>query len=244
MQVLQDAFSEKKVIRHGNRVTKTNTTIEGPLRVSNEAAALRFLRENTTIPVPKVYNTTETSITMEFVEGSTLEEAWKDLSDIEIAAIGEQLRDYLTQLRSLRGPFIGSFDGGPAVDCRVFVNEGGPSRTVPEYIDFVLSDPPNWPGAAPMHSIVRSQMRPHYDVVFTHGDLEPVNILVEESRIKAIIDWEYAGYYPEYLGYVSALRGTTWRPPYYATLLDIFPQRYDTEYVADFLVSRITRNGM
>lgn len=181
---------------------------------------------------------------MEFVESSTLEEAWEDLSDTEAAAIGEQLRDYLTQLRSLRGSFIGSFDGGPAIDSRMFINEGGPFRTVSEYIDFVLSDPPrNWPGSAPMHSIVRSQMRPHYDVVFTHGDLKSTNILVKGSRIKPIIDWEYAGYYPEYLEYVSALRGTTWRCPYYAALLEIFPKRYDAEYVADFLVSKITRNG-
>ncbi|KUI72227.1 hypothetical protein VM1G_08022 [Cytospora mali] len=207
-----ETIGERKVIRHGNRVTKTNTTTEGPLRVSNEAAAMRFLRENTTIPVPE--------------------------------PLGAQLRDYLTQLRSLRGPFIGSFDGGPAVDSRMLINKGGPFRTVPEYIDFVLSDPPpNWPGAAPMHSIVRSQMRPHYDVVFTHGNLKSTNILVEGSRIKAIIDWEYAGYYPEYLEYVSALRGTTWRCPYYAALLGIFPERYDAEYVAEFLVPRITRNG-
>lgn len=243
-QVLQEKFGERKVIRHGDRVTKINNTIEGPLRISNEAAAIRFLKENTTIPVPTVYETTSNSITMEFVEGSTIEEAWKDLSDTEIAAISEQLRDYLTQLRSLKGSFIGSFDGGPAVDARMFINEGGPFRTVPEYIDFVLSDPPrNWPGAAPMHSMVRSQMRTDYDVVLTHGDLKSINILVQGSRITAIIDWEYAGYYPEYLEYVSALRATAWQCPYYAALLEIFPRRYDTEYIADFMVSRITRNG-
>lgn len=224
---------------------KTNITTEGPLRISNEAAVLRFLTENTTIPVPKVYETTSTSITMEFVEGSTLEEAWEDLSVTEATAIGEQLRDYLTQLRKIRGSSIGSFDGGPAVDCRMFVNEGGPFRTASEYLDFVLSNPPRtWPGAAPMHDIVRSQMRTDYDVVLTHGDLKGINILVKGSRITSIIDWEYAGYYPEYLEYVSALRSTTWRCPYYAALLEIFPKRYDTEYVTDFLISRISRHGI
>lgn len=152
-------------------MTKINNTAEGPLRISNEAETLRFLRDNTTIPVPTVYETTSNSITMEFVEGRTLEEAWKDFSDDEAAAVGDQPRDYLTQLRSLRGSTIGSFDGGPAVDCRMFINDGGPFRNVSEYIDFVLSDPPrNWPGAAPMHSIVRSQMRTDYDIVLTHGD--------------------------------------------------------------------------
>lgn len=70
-----------------------------------------------------------------------------------------------------------------------------------------------------------------------------MNILVKGSRITAIIDWEYAGYYPEYLEYVAAVRCVTWQCPYYAALLEIFPKRYDTEYVTDFLVSRISRNG-
>lgn len=87
-------------------------------------------------------------------------------------------------------------------------------------------------------------MRTNYDVVFTHGDLKGVNIIVKGARIEAIIDWEYAGYYPEYLEFVSALRAAQWDCPYYAPLLDIFPRRYDAEYVTDFLVSRITRNGM
>lgn len=232
------------MIRRGSRVTKINPSIEGASRISNEAAVLRFLKENTTIPVPEVYETTSDSITMEFLEGSTVEDVWKDLSDAETKAIGEQLRDYINQLRNIRGSFIGSFDGSPAVDCRMFVNEGGPFRTVTEFMDFVLSDAPrNWPGAAPMHSMVRNQMRTDYDVVLTHGDLCSVNILVKGSRITGIIDWEYAGYYPEYVEYVTALRGTSWQNPYYAALLDIFPKRYDTEYVTDFLISRISRHG-
>lgn len=133
-------------------MTKTNIYVEGPLRIANEAATMRFLRENTTILVPEVYTTTGFSITMEFVKGLTLEEVWKDLSDVEAAAIGEQLRDYLAQLRSLYRLFIGSFDGGPAVNSRIFINKGGPFSTVTEYMDFILSDPPrDWPGAVPLY---------------------------------------------------------------------------------------------
>lgn len=244
-QILQDNFGERKVIRHGCKVTKINNTPQGPMRISNEAATLHYRREHTTIPVPTVYEATSNSVTMDFIEGSNLEEAWNDLSDTESTAIAEQLGDYLVQLRNLRRSVIGSFDSGPALDSRFFINQGGPFQTVSEYIDFVLSDPPrNWPGAAPLHNIVRSQMRTNYDVVFTHGDLKGVNIIVKGARIEAIIDWEYAGYYPEYLEIVSALRAAQWDCPYYAALLDIFPQRYDAEYVTDFLVSRITRNGM
>lgn len=72
---LQQTFDERRVIRHGDRVTEINTTEEGSLRISNEAAAMRFLEENTMIPIPTVYETTSNSITMEFIEGSTLEES-------------------------------------------------------------------------------------------------------------------------------------------------------------------------
>ena len=35
----------------------------------------------------------------------------------------------------------------------------------------------------------------------TQGDLLPHNILVDGSKITAIIDWETAGYYPEFWEY-------------------------------------------
>ncbi|KAF9234081.1 hypothetical protein BU15DRAFT_53061, partial [Melanogaster broomeanus] len=38
-------------------------------------------------------------------------------------------------------------------------------------------------------------------VYLTHGDLLPRNILVDGSRITAIIDWETAGFYPEFWEY-------------------------------------------
>ena len=38
-------------------------------------------------------------------------------------------------------------------------------------------------------------------VVFCHGDLVPRNIFVEGSTITGIIDWEFAGWYPDYWEY-------------------------------------------
>ena len=35
-------------------------------------------------------------------------------------------------------------------------------------------------------------------IVFTHGDLGPQNIMVENGHISGIVDWEQAGWYPEY----------------------------------------------
>jgi aminoglycoside phosphotransferase len=44
-----------------------------------------------------------------------------------------------------------------------------------------------------------------HDIVFTHGDIAPHNILVlDDGRIGGLIDWEAAGYYPEYWEYTTA----------------------------------------
>lgn len=42
-----------------------------------------------------------------------------------------------------------------------------------------------------------------HDIVFTHGNLNPRNILAENGRIRGIVDWENAGWFPEYWGYAN-----------------------------------------
>lgn len=43
-----------------------------------------------------------------------------------------------------------------------------------------------------------------HDIVFTHGDIAPHNIRVlHDGRIGRLIDWEAAGYYPEYWEYTT-----------------------------------------
>lgn len=43
-----------------------------------------------------------------------------------------------------------------------------------------------------------------HDIVFTHGDLNPRNILVEKGKVTGIVDWENAGWFPEYWEYTKA----------------------------------------
>lgn len=46
--------------------------------------------------------------------------------------------------------------------------------------------------------------------VFTHGDIERRNIMVDECRVIGIIDWEYAGWYPDYWEYAQIMRPAFW----------------------------------
>jgi Phosphotransferase enzyme family len=60
-------------------------------------------------------------------------------------------------------------------------------------------------------------------VHLTHGDLLPHNILVEGSKITGILDWETAGYYPEFWEYCQ-MHDLEWMPPAWANVLArIFP---------------------
>ena len=44
-----------------------------------------------------------------------------------------------------------------------------------------------------------------HDIVFTHGDLNLRNILVDDDgKIFGNVDWECAGWYPEYWEYTKA----------------------------------------
>ena len=45
------------------------------------------------------------------------------------------------------------------------------------------------------------------EIVFTHGDLDPRNILVEDGHVSGIFDWEQSGWYPKYWEYVKTMWG-------------------------------------
>ena len=40
--------------------------------------------------------------------------------------------------------------------------------------------------------------------ILTHGDLVARNIVVEDGIITGIINWEYAGFFSEYMKYILA----------------------------------------
>lgn len=223
------------VIKHacGTRVTKFHLRGIRPA----EAEAMRFVSEHTTIPVPRVYDAGERHLTMEFIEGEMLSEAWEGKLSVEDRAlVVQRLRNYINQLRAIKSPdgVICSFGGRPAVDSRFFYLEGGPFADEAAYNDFLVSD---LAGHSSVRDMIRSQMREDHKIVLTHGDLHAVNILARPGvGVVAIIDWELAGFYPEYLDLVRPFRSADWNCGYYKELLNIFPQRYDAEWLVEMVL--------
>lgn len=54
---------------------------------------------------------------------------------------------------------------------------------------------------------VTTQLSTGYTIVFTHADITARNIIIRNGCIVALLDWEFAGWYPEYWKYAFALRG-------------------------------------
>jgi Phosphotransferase enzyme family len=148
-------------------------------RLRNEAATLRFIKANTSIPVPTCRLFTEEGLLhldMERItNGVLLMDVKPELRKAAIQAVEEQMNStILPQLRSLRRKFIGSIDTSIAVfpPQRVYGLDRG-----------------QWP-----------QISSETDeFTFCHNDLGPQNIFVDPSRnfqIIGIIDWEFSGYFP------------------------------------------------
>lgn len=79
--------------------------------------------------------------------------------------------------------------------------------------------------------------------MFTHGGIASRNIIVRDGRIVALLDWEYAAWYPEYWDYVFTLRGMDdldWETlgNYGPTL---FGKRHDLEYILMGFIITLSR---
>ncbi|QPG97625.1 hypothetical protein C2857_006631 [Epichloe festucae Fl1] len=173
-----------------------------------EVEAMRYIAKNTAIPVPKVYavHTTRTQdiyIEMEYITGEDLDTAWRKegrLSQDQKKTIFSDIKEYVSILRELQPPaedLVASVLQNPAYDVRIGARFFGPFN----HHEF--------------HSLARGHLRMEdiavvfgeevekvhttsYRTCFTHGDLVPRNIIVRNGRVAAIIDWGFAGWYPEY----------------------------------------------
>lgn len=199
-----------------------------------EANTMRFIRENTKIPIPEVYDaytddeTGRVCIIMEKVEGQTLNEAWPGYNDADKETVIQQLREYFNELRSLKSSIISCTDGSPCDDQYFDDNIGGygPYSTEEDFNQGLINA---WTKGREDDALIRFLCRTlrhnmqGHEFVMTHNDFAPRNILVRGSRIVAILDWELSGYFPEYWEFAKAI----WRPD------------WDSSWMKDDLVERV-----
>lgn len=174
---------------------------------------MQYVASHTKIPIPKLHAihilNQRIYIEMEFVRGDTLSVAWRRDGGLTLDqknAIFADIKQHITALRELPAPeddLVSSAYQNPAIDYRVGQRFFGPVN----HHDF--------------HSLVRGHLRmedvrpflgdevdkvhtSHYQTHFTHADLAPRNIIVRNGRVVSIIDWGFAGWYPEYWEFTKA----------------------------------------
>lgn len=207
---------------------------------------MNYVAENTTIPIPRVYevdrddNGNAVKIHMDYMAGETLEDAWATMTDDQKRGVAEDLRDYVIQLRALKGDYIGAAGRGEAIVGNYVFHEGGPFDTEADFNEFLFS----WISPKAPHTLryhVKNAFRTDHEIVFTHGDLAPRNIMVNEGRVTAILDWENAGWYPEYWEYERTYRN--WNDvPGWMDYIEIFlPLKYSKEIVASSYLTSLSR---
>ncbi len=197
-----------------------------------EVQAMRLARA-AGFPVPKVICYGENpkdqrapvSILMTRLPGDILGDLYECMTEKEKFQVLSEMKNYLDIMRSWSNPWgtnrICSVSNssirsvrapghlfGPYDDQKDFqkylIGPSGAAKDLAKYeTDLVL--------AKKLHddydmnmALARKLQDKTYRVVFTHGDLMHHNILVKDGHVTGFIDWEAAGWYPEYWEFTTA----------------------------------------
>lgn len=156
---------------------------------------------------------------MEECTGVPLDTVIGNMTSTELDHIADQLLVVLDEMRSYKSTTLGAVTGGPYRNRNMPYPWQPPHAfsNVKEYLDYY-------------RDIFLDFCGPHYvdelfghfptegQVHFTHGDLLPHNILVDGSKITAIVDWETAGYYPDFWEYCR-MHDCGWMTPAWGRVL-------------------------
>jgi len=180
---------------------------QGRERVLNEASAMRYIADNTNIPITKLHCDFEDDgavyLVMEYVEGNTMDQ----LSADQRKVVQLELDRHIETLHGLKSRIV-----------------GGPSGLVVPPHRVTLKSP---------REVWELKESEFDEYVFCHNDLSQQNVIVDPVtlQIRAIIDWEYAGFYPEFFDF-----------PFFKRLgpsVALDDEVDDTEKLLEFLTSNL-----
>ena len=176
-----------------------------------EYTSLLYLDEHMpSVPAPRPHGLVKIGnlflMFVTYLPSMTLEKVWKSLSQIQKISIQEQLDVILLKLRSIPYPAGMSLGGVGGEGCkdlrRNLRHNADPINSLDAFEDFRFSNP-RFGGSVYINLLRQLVPTPSQNVVFTHGDLRPDNIVVQLSEeghyiVTGLIDWEYSGFYPDY----------------------------------------------
>ncbi|KAI0318298.1 kinase-like domain-containing protein [Amylostereum chailletii] len=176
-----------------------------------EAETMQYVSRHTNIRVPHVYAVFSERgmcyIVEERLPGSTLQDALPGLDADARATIGRELKEIITSLsqlsshRTILGPLHGPWKDVYFYrflhDYPIGSDDLRTTRSFLEYFINIKGYYPYYPASD--GPTVEERLRP-FDCsrppVFTHGDLVPCNVMIDNGHVVGIVDWAEAGWYP------------------------------------------------
>lgn len=220
-----------------------------------EAENMKFVAANSKVSVPKVYanfvdlETTKRYIIMDFVPGSDLQKLLPSLTPAEKKKVSERIKEQIDELRSIPPPdYLGNLNAMPYTEgvlsspdgtynpviCGPFQDQEQMNRGILERL--ALSESPHY--IRLLRGMVDATLQNHR-TVFTHGDLQPKNVLVERREISddrgadfkvTLLDWNLSGWYPKFWDFCNSTLYSRFKLDWLELVPDIFEQ-YPLEYL-------------
>lgn len=221
-----------------------------------EGQTLLYIEEKLPkLPVPRLYamyyDHDDLFIVMERIRGPSLDTVWSGLSDDDKQSITRSLRETFDEMRRLSCPsptVFGSVNGH-SIPYHLFWDPEenpklcGPFQSEKDFNSGLLAqyqriqEENNLPPyklefySAHLGDVLHKHMP-----VFTHADVQRKNMILVEhdestpERLRsckvAIVDWESAGWYPEYWEYFAAFVAFRWNddwPSRFEEFLNAYP---------------------
>ncbi|KAH6712996.1 hypothetical protein BKA61DRAFT_644090 [Leptodontidium sp. MPI-SDFR-AT-0119] len=234
LQFLKGSFNLSVAVR--NSVTNERVIVRFPIpgkvydpwrakKVKHEVIVMNYLRERTSIPVPRVYHwgLAEESpqrlgpfIIMEFIEGENLGDILKmptpneadlaildpDIDEAKLNGIFEQLASFMLELSRLEFPRIGAISKD-VVSGEWTVTEPPLTYDMNEVVSFA-GFPAEHFTTMPARLVARhcfAKLIPTYGM--TDDDMRPSNMLIDPKtmEITALIDFEFTNVMPAQFAY-------------------------------------------
>lgn len=229
----------RKIVRHGKYQLLKYGLSE---HIDLEAENTRYIADNTTIPVPRIFKievheNNVKSISMEYIEGRTLEDAWSDMTPSQKISVAQELRQSIVQLRELK----------PEGEIRH--RKKDLETHALEFTTNLQLHTPFQENLFTMTSLVAADTLLQYplakrkdNLVFTHGDLAPRNVLVDEQgHVTALLDWEYAGWHPEWWEAARAYKFCNDLPGWREYLSIVLPPDHASDYMTVAFATHCSR---
>jgi aminoglycoside phosphotransferase len=223
---------------------------------ASEGANIEYIARHTTIPVPRVQDVfiidERMYIVMDYIKGCTLTKTTMTLLPVEqLKNIFEELKGYIAQMRALNPPRPGrveAADGSGVFDPRLrgatYCSTSSCDSIQKFHTrlghDLVLKSDKYRKACEKAWPQLQAIRNRQYCTKFTHANITPKNILVNNGKIAAIVDWETAGWYPEYWEYAYWAVSNRYSLPRWMEFRDEVLEPYpDEDWVDNYIIERI-----